>query len=272
VTAIVGLITAAVEGTRWALGEGWGFVDAGITVVLDEPERLYHVFVRSGRIPEYVDYRITQQETIDLALLEVTPLFGGLLGLLGAGLRRLRTLSREAFVVGLGRPARQTDLLAVAVTLSFVLMNLERLPLHTQITVRYLVPVVPLGLYGIARLGPVGRVARADTRWLAGAYFGTLAIGGVGFLAAHALLGLALGEAMQLHALVNLASAGLLAIWALIVGFSVDVDARVSVVAVTVPAALTTLFLGFAGLGYFDYAQFALPLAEAIAELLPVAV
>jgi hypothetical protein len=33
---------------------------------------------------------------------------------------------------------------------TFILANLERLPVHAQLTVRYLVPVVPLGLYGVA--------------------------------------------------------------------------------------------------------------------------
>jgi hypothetical protein len=131
---------------------------------------------------------------------------------------------------------------------------------------------VPLGLYGVARLGPVGPVARADPRWLAGAYVSTLAVGGAAFLAAHVWLGLALGEAMQLHALVNLVSAGLLAGWALPAGLGVDLDERIGVVALAVPAALTTLFLLFAGLAYFDYAQYALPLARSVAEPLPVAV
>ncbi|SEO39814.1 hypothetical protein SAMN05216388_101211 [Halorientalis persicus] len=271
-SALMAILGVAIEGSTWAFGKGWSYVDTGITLAQDEPERLYHTFLRSGRIPEYVNYRMTDQEAIDLALLEVAPLLAGLLGVLGAGLRRLRTTSLHAFRTALGRPTRQTDLLAVAMTVALVLMNVERLPLHTQITVRYLVPIVPLGLYGVARLGCVQRAVSADLRWLTGAYVGTFLLGAIAFLLAHLWLDLALGEAMQLHALVNLAGAGLLAIWAVVAGLGFDFDERVGVVALAIPAALSTLFLLFTGLVYFQYADYALPLVETLVELLPIAI
>jgi len=272
VAAITAAVGVAIEGSAWALGKGWSYVDTGLTLAQEDPERLYHIFVRSGRIPEYVSYRMTDQEAIDLALLEVAPLLGGLLGVLGAGLCGLRTAAIDRIRTALGRPTRQTDLLAVAMALALVLMNVERLPLHTQITVRYLAPVVPLGLYGVARLGCVHRVVRTDSRWLAGAYAGTLLVGALGFLLVHLWLGLALGEAMQLHALVNLASAALLAGWAVVASLGLDLDTRIGAVALGIPAALTTLFLLFSGLVYFQYAGYALPLVESLVELLPIAV
>ncbi|SDE99644.1 RAD23 family protein [Halorientalis regularis] len=271
-SALTAILGVAIEGSSWAIGKGWSYVDTGITLAQEDPDRLYHTFLRSGRIPEYVSYRMTDQEAIDLALLEVAPLLGGLLGVLGASLRRLRTVSLKGLRTALGRPTRQTDLLAVAMTVALVLMNVERLPLHTQITVRYLVPIVPLGLYGVARLGCVQRAVNADLCWLAGAYVGGLVVGGLGFLLAHLWLDLALGEAMQLHALVNLAGAGLLAIWAVVAGLGFDFDERVGVVALAIPAALSTLFLLFTGLVYFQYADYALPLVEALVGLLPIAV
>ncbi len=271
-SALTAILGVAIEGSTWAFGKGWSYVDTGISLAQDEPERLYHTFLRSGRIPEYVNYRMTDQEAIDLALLEVAPLLGGLLGVLGAGLRRLRNTSLHALRTALGRPTRQTDLLAVVMTVALVLMNVERLPLHTQITVRYLVPIVPLGLYGVARLGCVQRAVSADLRWLAGAYVGTFLLGAIAFLLAHLWLDLALGEAMQLHALVNLAGAGLLAIWAVVAGLGFDFDERVGVVALATPAALSTLFLLFTGLVYFQYADYALPLVETLVELFPIAV
>jgi hypothetical protein len=261
----------AIEGSSWAVGEGWSYVDTGLTLAQEEPERLYHTFVRSGRIPEYVDYGMTDQEAIDLALLEVAPLLGGALGVVGAGVHRLRAASLASARTALVRPARQTDLLAVAMTLALVLANVERLPLHTQFTVRYLVPIVPLGLYGIARLDCVHRVVRADLRWITGAYLGTLLVGGLGFLAANLWLGLALGEAMQLHALVNLASAALLASWAVVASL-VDLDERVGIVTLALPAALSTLFLLFTGLLYLQYADYALSLVETLIELIPISI
>ncbi|AQL44549.1 hypothetical protein BV210_11745 [Halorientalis sp. IM1011] len=271
VAAITAVAGVAIEGSSWAVGEGWSYVDTGLTLAKEDPERLYHIFVRSGRIPEYVAYHMTDQEAVDLALLEVAPLLGGLLGVVGAGLHRLRTRSLAGIRTALGQPARQTDLLAVAMTVALVLMNVERLPLHTQFTVRYLVPIVPLGLYGLARLDCVHRVVCADLRWITGAYVGALLVGGLGFLAANLWLGLALGEAMQLHALVNLTSAALLAGWAVAASL-VDLDERIGVVALAVPAALSTLFLLFTGLVYLQYADYALPLVEALTELLPIAV
>jgi hypothetical protein len=77
---------------------------------------------------------------------------------------------------------------------------------------------------------------------------------------------------MQLHALVNLAGAGLLAIWAVVASLGFDFDERVGVVALAVPTALSTLFLLFTGLVYLRYADYALPLVETLVELLPIAI
>lgn len=270
--AVVAVLGVAVEGSTWAFGEGWSYLNTGITLAQEEPERLYHTFLRSGRIPEYVSYRMTDQEAIDLALLEVAPLLGGLLGVFGAALHKIRLVSVNRVRTVLGRPTRQTDLLAVAMTLALILMNVERLPLHTQITVRYLVPIVPLGLYGVARLNCVHRVLRTELRWLAGAYVGSLLVGGLGFLVANLWLALALGEAVQLHALVNLVGACLLGGWILLASTGFDLDERLGAVTLAIPAALSTLFLLFTGLVYFQYADYALPLVDTFVELLPIAV
>ncbi|WP_336001810.1 hypothetical protein [Halorientalis halophila] len=270
--AMTAILAVVVEGSTWAFGKAWSYVDPGLTLAQEEPERLYRIFVRSGRIPEYVDYHMTDHEAVDLALLEVAPLLGALLGVVGASLRNLQSISADGLRTALDRPTRQTDLLVVAMVGALALMNVERLPRHTQITARYLAPVVPLLLYGVARLNCVHRVLRTDSRLIASAYLATLVTGGLGFLAANLLLGLALGEAMQLHALVNLASAGLLAGWAFVAGAGVDLDERVGVVSLAVPAALSTLFLLFTGLIYFQYADYALPLVETLVELLPISV
>jgi hypothetical protein len=97
-------------------------------------------------------------------------------------------------------------------TLAFVLANLDRLPLHAQFTVQYLVPVVPLGLYGVARLEPVHRIARTDWRWLVALFLLVTSVVGTRLLVAHAQFGLAVGEAMQLHALLGLFSASIVGI------------------------------------------------------------
>jgi hypothetical protein len=269
-STLVALAGAVVSGTLWALGRGWSFIDTGITVLLSDHERLYYTFVRSGRIPVGVDYAINQQEAVDLALLEVAPLLAGLLGLVGAAGRRIHHVSTPRTIVrSLASPIRQTDILATVMTLAFVLANLERLPLHAQLTVRYLVPIFPLGLYGVARLEAVQRVARTDWRWLVGPFLAVAGIAGAGLLLAHARFGLAIGEAMQLHALLALVSGAMLGGWALIAGVRPDTDPRLGAVALSIPAALTTLFLLFSGLLYFQYAEYAVPVAGTITAGLP---
>jgi hypothetical protein len=273
VSTLASLLGVFVSGTLWALGRGWSFVDTGITVLLSEHEKLYYTFVRSGRIPIRVNYALNQQEAIDLALLEVAPLLAGLLGIVGAAGRRLRNLSSPRAVVrALARPICQTDILAVAMAAAFILANLERLPVHAQFTVRYLVPVVPLGLYGVARLDAVQRVARTDWRWLVVPFLIVIGIVGTNLLVVHAVFGLAIGEAMQLHALLGLTSAIVAGSWALVAGIKPDIDARTGAVALSLPAGVTVLFLLFSGLLYFQYADHAVPVASALSKLLPVAV
>ncbi|WP_424017700.1 hypothetical protein ACOZ4N_17785 [Halorientalis pallida] len=273
VTVLVGLLTTAIDGVVGAIARGWIFFEEGLNMLTAESDRLYHTFLRSGRISlEYVDYRMNQQEAIELTVLETTPLLAGLAGTVAVGARGVAALpDPEAIRSGIARPERQTDLLVIAIVTVFAIVNISRLPTHAQITVRYLVPIVPLGLYGVARLRCVHSVVRTDLRWIAGAYAGTLVVGGLGFLAATLWLGLALGEAMQLHALVNLASAALLAGWAVAASL-VDLDGRIGAVALALPAALTTLFLLFTGLVYFQYADYALPVARLLADWLPVAI
>lgn len=271
IAAVTALGHTIVDRSLWALGKGWGLFADGVDVVRHEPGRVYHTFVRSGRIPDHVNYAVNDQEAIELTILETAPLLGALAGTVGVAVRR--TIARPTlaeFRHSLARPARQTDLFVAALALLFTLTYMPRLPLQTELTVRYLLPIVPLGLYGVARLASVHRVLRTRLQWLAGTYLVTLAIGAIALLTVNALLNLAVGEVMQLHALLALASVVPLALWAVVDGYTRSVDTRVGAVVIAVPTALTTLFLLFAGLGYFQYGQYALGLTRSIADALPV--
>lgn len=273
IAVISGLGTAAVDRALWALEKVWSLFGGGIEVAIDEPERLYHTLIRSGRIPTSVDYSVNEQAAIELTLLEAVPLVGALVGAIAiAGRKAIANPSVDALVSDLQRPERQTDVLAATVSCLFVLVYISRLPLHTQITVRYLLPTVPLGLYGIGRLGAVHRVTRADWRYLTGSYLGIISVGAVAYLTAHGWLDLALGEAMQLHALVGLASATLIAVWSLIEALGIRSDIRIGAVVLALPAALTTLFLVFSGFVYFQYGEYALPLARTVINMIPISV
>jgi len=230
------------------------------SATLSEPERLWHVFVRSGYVPG-LEYSKTAYETVDLAVLESFPLLGALAWLPIAAARRLR--NRGA---GLDRASR-TDVLAAAWTVSFVLVYLSRLPLHSMITARYILPVAPLGIYALARLGPVRAAVGGAPRWLAGGFVAATAAVLGGMLVAIGWLSLAVGEAVQLHALVALAAAA--ALGAVVATRSRHREERAVALALALAGGVTASFLLLSGLVYFGYGEYALDPARLLADLLP---
>ncbi len=230
------------------------------------PAVLYQVFVRSGRIPG-VAYGRNAHETIELTLLESAPLAAGLIAVPLAA----AALAGRGFRGVLGRPspARATDLLVAALAAAFTVVGLSRLPLHSQLTVRYLTPVVPLAVYGVARLPAVGRAVEGAPRALAGGY----AVGTVGWLAGSLaltrVLGLAVGEAVQLHALVALVAAAALGVTVAARTVGGRPSRRPVAAALGVAGGVTTAFLAAAALSYFRYGTYALPVVEALARHLP---
>jgi len=236
-------------------------LDRGLRAM--EPRRLVHVLLRSGRIPG-VDYGRTGGQTVELTLIESAPLVGGLLAVPFA----LRWRSLPTPAAFRRDPARATDLFAVAYVALLGLLYLPRLPLHSTITVRYLVPLVPFLVYGVCRLEPVGRVVEREGELLAALAVG-LTVAAVGFAAA-ALAGAAPGTAMQAHAVANLAVAGLLAAW-LAVALRTDLDPRVGAAVLALVLAASAAFLLLSGVEYFGQGrQFTLPIARSLERLLPV--
>jgi len=237
---------------------------------LTDLDRMFHVFLRSGHIPS-VRYHLNGYAVIELTLLESVPVLGALAAVPIYGVRLLRRRAGE-----FGRlpsqysPRAQTDLLVAALAVVFTVIYLERLPLYSQLTVRYLLPTVPLLLYAVARLPPVNGAARDATRWLVGGYVAST-LGGIALcLAAVAGLDLALGEAVQFHALLDLAGAAVCA--AAVVGGTVVPDRvppRVVAVGVALPAGLTTAFVALSGLIYFPYGPHALDAVRIAVEYLP---
>jgi len=226
-------------------------------------DRLYPTFLRSGRIPG-VSYAVNDFETVELALLEAFPLAAVLALLPVTVVRRIRHgIDRSA----LGKPVRQTDLLAAGLAVVFVAVYMPRLPLHSMVTLRYILPVMPLLLYGVARLSAVRRTVETVPQWLAGAYGATVVGGGLAIAAVFAIIDPAVGEAVQFHALVGLASAAV----ALVCLFTRQIHGsdRAVAVGLALPAGITTLFLTMSSLAYFDYGRYALGLVRVLADLLP---
>jgi uncharacterized membrane protein YgcG len=236
---------------------------------LGEPGRLYHVFVRSGWIPT-VDYATNDFEAVELALLEVLPLAGTLLAVPALATSWLR---RRISEVGDDRRLRTrpspdpVDLLAAGMATVFVLVYLPLVPLKSMVTLRYLLPAMPLVVYLVCRLGPVRTAVAEETERLARGYLATLAIGGLGYLIVFGVIDPAVGEALQFHALVGLATAAVALV--AVASWPVHRDARAVAVGLAVPAAATTLFLCSAALWQFQYGTYAVDLARIVAESLP---
>jgi hypothetical protein len=269
--------TPADVGTR--LPGAFGLVVGGVGAALDvflreldrgvgalDPRRLSHVLLRSGRIPG-VDYGQTGGYTVELTLLESAPILGGLLAaplaLRARSLPGLETLGHRR-----RDPARATDLFVAAYVPVFALLYLPRLPLHSTITVRYLVPLVPFLVYGVCRLAPVHRVVEREGERLA--TFAVVLTPALVLFAAVALAGTGPGTAMQAHAVANLAVAGLVAGW-LAVALRADLDPRVGAAVLALVLAVSVAFLLLSGVEYFgEGRQFALPVARTLERLLPV--
>lgn len=237
-----------------------GSVADGIALVGDVG-RLYHVLLRSGWIAG-VDYANTAFETIELALLESFPLLAASLAVVADGLGRVRAgiPSLEGF--------HATDALAGGYAVVFVLVYLPLLPLHSQITPRYLLVTVPALVYLVARIPTVAGTVRAVPRWLAGGYVASVVVGAPALWVVLSAVDPAVGEAFQLHALLALAAAMVALLTA--VSLPVHDDRRIVAVGLAVPAGVTTLFLLLSGIEYFSYGSYALGLVRELSALIQI--
>lgn len=259
--AVSGVISARV-------GQLWTYVDAGLQIVLSDSERLTYVFLRSGRVPG-LSYAVNDQEAIELAVVEVAPLLGTLavapFVVVRYGLNQWGGV-RETLATIRSTPRYATDLFAAALVVVFTLLYLPRLPLHSQITVRYLVPIVPVALYGVLRLPPVNRSLDRHFRPFARTYVLGVVAGLIAVPAVLVWIDPAIGEVMQFHALVNLLAGG---VSAMVVALSVrrSGDERTARV-LGITAAATTVFFVLAGLEYFTYGEFLIPVTRTISSSL----
>jgi len=258
-----------------ASGQVWVQFRQGLDALA--PERLYHVFIRSGRIPG-VDYSQTGGEIIDLTMLESAPVLAALAAVPVAVLRgrRLRSagtaiLRRRvpsvAVATGGSAPARTMDLFAATFALVFTLAHLPRLPLHSTVTVRYLVPVVPFLFYGVLRLPTVRGLARDAPGRIARAAAVATTVGGTVWLAVFTVLDPTVGTLMQAHGVANVGTGGLVAAWLLVR----PADDRVGVAVLGIATGAMALFLFGTGFEYFAAdRRYLLPTARLVEAAIPI--
>lgn len=227
---------------------------------LTEPGRLWHVFVRSGHIPG-VEYAKTSYEAVELTVLESFPLLGALAWLPVAGFRRIRRGTRTAGA------ATATDLLVGGWIVVFVLVYLPLLPLHSQITARYLTPLAPLGIYAVARLVPIRSAIETAPRTLGVGFAASTTVLSLGLVLAIHVLDLAVGEAVQLHGLLGLLAGTSLAL--VTAAWRSHRDERAVLLGLLVAAGLGASFLILSAFVYFRYGGSVLDPARILAALLP---
>jgi len=292
----VGALTERVRSSS-----AFGYASLIVSEASEGPSRLYHTYVRSGRIGSGIRYDVNDEETIELTLAESLPLVGALVGgLLGALVYRLRTSwqSRREWsrlrsdggagerwsassLIGTVRrlpgriraedPVRQTDGFALVVFAGYAALYFPLLPLHTQLTVRYVLPAVPAVVYLVARRRTVRRSVATASRSLVSGYVLTLVAGVVAVAVAFPAIDPAIGEAMQLHALVNLAVCGTLFGAVVTTRAGLVDESRLTAWALGVAGAMTTLLVVRMQLVYFEYGTYAVPVVRRVADALAVA-
>ena len=200
---------------------------------------------------------------INLALLEAGPVLGAVAGAvvggLAGGLERLR-----------GRYGA-TDVLGLLGVIAFVLVYNSRLPLNTQITVRYLLVLYPLGAVLLARSTVVGRLLAAHRGPLLWSYTAGVALGSQLLLAYFILGAYAVGEAARVHAVLGAALGVAVAVTSVAGTVDRRVE-RVAAVALGLAAAAATVFTLLAGLSHFAFVgEYVLPVVGVVSELLGTA-
>lgn len=254
-TELWGLFAGTPPG--WFFGQVGNVAGASLSSLAD-PEAVVQTFVHSSI--EGID-QDPQFLGVNLAVLEAAPVLGAVVAAVVSVARRIHAFRRVT----------ATDALAVALTVAFILLYASRLPLNTQLTMRYLLPVYPLGAILLARSAVIGRLLADNYRPLLWFYGTGVAIGGQLFFVALVAGNYATAEAARVHALIGL---GLGIAVAVITTASVfDDRARtVAAAALGLAGAAATVFFLFATLQYFSFVgEYILPVVGKVSELLAAA-
>lgn len=242
----------------------------GVSTIVEHPEQVYHTFVRSGYVAAS---SWVEEEAINLSIAESAPLVAGILAIPAVALTRAR---RSGLSLPEGRPTGPKATAGVFLAVFGLLLTLvyiERLPLHAQVTVRYLLPLFALGTLATMLFTPVGRATTTHTGTFLWALTAGVLLGGQVLLVVVVQLDLAVGEAFQFHALLGLATAGGVLLWTVAATLTERFD-RVGAALVGVAAATVVVFSLFVVTAYSGEigrypvgGQQALPLLRVVADM-----
>lgn len=237
------------------------FIDS--YAVLLDPGRLFRIFVRTGYVPAF---RPSDDAAINLSVLASMPLLGAVFAYPVLAGRRF--VGKVDLLVSPRQwsPARAVDAFTVLYVVLLFGLYLVSLPLHHMLTVRYLHPLYPIGVYWLVRLPAVRRTVATRARTLAVSYGATVLLGVPAYFGAIVLGGLVLDESVQLYALAALTVAAALAVWA-VVATARDQYVRSGAVTLGVAAGAMSVYLLVAGLSLFPTTgEFLLPLSRLLSE------
>ncbi|QIO22512.1 hypothetical protein [Haloarcula sp. JP-L23] len=256
---VVGLLEAGITPLVVLLRE----LLAGARALVTDPIDVSRTFVRSGTFT--TSFNQSDGEAVNLSLLESAPLLAGVAAVVPV----LQTWSRPEPLTGRTlSAARVTDVYVTLTAVCVALFYTSRLPIHAQVTVRYLFPLFPLGVYLLVRLPTVRRVL--DVHWRA--FCWTLAagilLGGQLVVVAVAVGVNGIGAAFQLHALLSLSTALALSAWAL-TGRTERWSGRIGAVLLGLATSSAALFSILTAVEYYALGDtHALPMVRALGELL----
>jgi len=255
------LFSVAESGMRPLLLLG-GELVSGLETLQQRPDDAYHAFIRSGSASGALDN--AGEESVNLSLLESAPVLVAMLGSIPL-VRRLRLPSSMADRVL--SADRVVDAFALTAFVGVVLLYTSRLPLHAQVTARYLFPLYPLNVYLLMRLPVVRESLTTHGRLFLWTVTGSVLIGGQLTVVFVALTVNGIGEAFQLHALLALGIAVPLGGWALR-GRSEGLAGQTGAALLGAATGVTTVFLLLTSIEYYALGDaHLLPMLRALAEL-----
>lgn len=280
---IAGLAAVARRGTETAV-DGVGYFTRRLALsarVLGDVERFADVFFRSGYRPTL---RASQDRAVNLSVLESMPLLGVGLALPILAIRtgwvgwrnrvlarsRPRRNSRRTLPTRPLSPARATDLFVATYAVLLVVFYVRVLPLHHMLTVRYLHPLYPLGVYVLVRTPAVRRVLEREWAVLRRSYVVGVALSLPLYLGALVAFDAVHGEAVQLYGLCAFAVGLCAGVWTVRaeLGRS-DRTLRGGALVLGLAAAVMTVYLLVSGVVLFSVTgEFALPVSGAVSDAL----
>jgi len=139
-----------------------------------------------------------------------------------------------------------------------------------MLTVRYVHPIYPLGIYGLVRLRPIRRVIETEWVGLVRTYLVGVMLGVPAYIGALAVAATGRSESVQLYGLVAFVIGVTVALWALVAaGWQSERTTSVGAVVLGIATAAMTVYLLVSGLGVFAFTNdFLLPISRTIAEAL----